>query len=111
MPPKKVGGAPVRKKTAKSLYQKPEPVPKGAVFTDLAKQQWKIGPSIGTGGFGEIYSACKASESPRNLDDYKFVVKIVSKIQNYMFYNLNKNVFFFRNQKIMDHFLLRDAFI
>lgn len=80
MPPKKVGAAAVRKKTAKCLYKKPEPVPKGSVFTDLSKQQWKIGPSIGAGGFGEIYTACKSTENPKNVDDYKFVVKIVSVI-------------------------------
>lgn len=78
MPPKKTAAVGVRKKTPKSLYQRPEPVPKGSVFTDLARQQWKIGPPIGTGGFGDIYSACKASDVPKNADGYQYVVKIVS---------------------------------
>lgn len=80
MPPKKVGGpAAARKKNAKCLYQKPEPVTKGSVFTDAAGKQWKIGPSIGSGGFGDIYSACKATDVPKMVDDYTYVVKIVSK--------------------------------
>lgn len=71
--PKKA--APKRKANG---YQVPEQIPLGEVLTDLSKQQWRIGPSIGSGGFGEIYSACKADSSIK-LDDYPFVVKIVSK--------------------------------
>lgn len=79
MPPKKVGaaGPAARKKGGKNAYQMPEPLAKGSVLTDLSKQQWKIGPSIGTGGFGEIYSACKADAVPKRTEDYPFVVKIV----------------------------------
>lgn len=59
-------------------YQTPEHIPLGEVLTDLSKQQWRIGPSIGSGGFGEIYCACKA-DSAKKHDDYPYVVKIVSK--------------------------------
>ena len=38
-------------------YILPDPLPSGLVVTDLRKQQWKIGKSVGLGGFGEIYSA------------------------------------------------------
>lgn len=64
----------VKKKTAKG-YQKPVPIPNGEILTDLYKKQWKVGPSIGSGGFGEIYSACKVGESSK---EYPYVVKIVS---------------------------------
>lgn len=56
----------------------PEPIPLGAVFTDLSKQQWKVGPAIGSGGFGEIYCACKATEATKIYDDYQYVIKVVS---------------------------------
>ncbi len=38
-------------------YILPDPLPSGLIVTDLNKKQWKIGKSIGLGGFGEIYSA------------------------------------------------------
>lgn len=97
MPPKSlkvkgVAGAPAKatknaattgaKKKApkKGAYQMPEHLPTGSVLTDSSKSQWKIGPSIGSGGFGEIYSAFKQGESvPQRTDDYPYVVKLVSR--------------------------------
>ena len=38
-------------------YLLSDPLPKGLVLKDLRKKTWKIGRSIGLGGFGEIYSA------------------------------------------------------
>lgn len=91
MPPKKAAGPVGRKKTGKNAYQMPEPLAKGTILTDLSKQQWKIGPSIGTGGFGEIYSACKAEAVPKKTEDYPFVVKIVS----FLVSRMQKTIFFF----------------
>ena len=34
-----------------------DPLPEDLIITDLRKQKWKIGKSVGLGGFGEIYSA------------------------------------------------------
>lgn len=68
--------APAKRKA--NGYQMPEPIPLGEVFTDLGKQQWKIGPTIGSGGFGDIYCACKANESTKKYDDYQYVIKVVS---------------------------------
>lgn len=55
----------------------PDPLPNGEVLTDLAKKKWCLGPSIGVGGFGEIYSACDYSEGGKK-SSYQYVVKIVS---------------------------------
>lgn len=66
--PKKVT-APKRNK----LYAMPEKIAAGTILTDLSKSQWLIGSSIGTGGFGEIYSACRVGEKT-----YSYVVKCVS---------------------------------
>lgn len=68
----------VSKKRKVNGYQMPERIPIGMILTDLSKQQWKIGPSIGVGGFGEIYCACKANEAPKKHEDYAYVVKVVS---------------------------------
>lgn len=55
------------------LYNMPEKIKEGTILRDLMKTEWKIGPSIGTGGFGEIYSAAKKGESK-----FDYVVKCVS---------------------------------
>lgn len=54
------------------LYNMPEKIKEGTILTDMMKGEWKIGPSIGTGGFGEIYSATKPGENK-----YEYVVKCV----------------------------------
>lgn len=51
-------------------YKLPDPIPKGEIVTDLKKQQWILGSSIGVGGFGEIYAGkllflMKISFSPK----------------------------------------------
>ncbi|CAG5083772.1 Similar to ball: Nucleosomal histone kinase 1 (Drosophila melanogaster) [Cotesia congregata] len=47
-------------------YKLPEALPEGEILQDLSKHQWILGKSIGTGGFGEIYSAASSSK-PKNL--------------------------------------------
>lgn len=77
------GKAPPKKASKKKNgYEMPKPLKPGDVLNDNQKNQWKIGVSIGVGGFGEIYSACKAGSNVKKLDDYSFVVKIVSYRQN-----------------------------
>ncbi|XP_045537179.1 serine/threonine-protein kinase VRK1 [Papilio machaon] len=58
-------------------YKMPAPIPLGEVIHDtIAKKKWRIGPSIGVGGFGEIYSACEHEGSPKKGANYPYVVKI-----------------------------------
>lgn len=61
------------------LYKMPAPLPKSEVLTDTAKQKWILGPSIGIGGFGEIYAAAEGEKAPTKDSEYRFVVKIVCK--------------------------------
>lgn len=84
MPPKaasstaaKKKAAPKPKKANANGYKLPEKMPLGEILTDIAKNQWKLGPSIGMGGFGEIYSACQVK--PGTKEAFKYVVKIVSR--------------------------------
>ncbi|XP_039756567.1 serine/threonine-protein kinase VRK1 [Pararge aegeria] len=58
-------------------YKMPAPIPLGEVLTDtIFKKKWRIGPSIGVGGFGEIYSACDHNSSPKKGGSYPYVIKI-----------------------------------
>ena len=63
-------------------YLLPEPVPIGSVLHDLMQNRWKIGKSIGIGGFGEIYSAELLKEGqfvPTKSPSNNYVIKVVSK--------------------------------
>ncbi|XP_062539357.1 nucleosomal histone kinase 1 [Armigeres subalbatus] len=95
-PAKKAGGG--RKKAANG-YQMPEPVPLGTMLTDMAKRQWKVGPSIGSGGFGEIYCACEASSGVKKAEDYPYVVKIEPHGNGPLFVEMH---FYMRNAKQED---------
>lgn len=67
------------KRATKKKYDMPDPLPQGEVLEDAAKKQWKLGSSIGKGGFGEIYSAQEVGSS-----GYKYVVKIVSMLSSFV---------------------------
>ena len=49
MPPK------ASKRKAANGYKLPDPVPLGTIVTGTNKKQFRVGKSIGVGGFGEIY--------------------------------------------------------
>ena len=51
MPPK------ASKRKAANGYKLPDPMPNGLVVTSTTKKSFRLGKSIGTGGFGEIYLA------------------------------------------------------
>lgn len=94
----------------KGSYEMPEPVPIGTTLTDIYKKEYKIGPSIGTGGFGEIYAACDGKvTAPKKVEDYPFAVKIVS------VYKINeqycKHLSLFRSLTRMGRFLLKCIFL
>ena len=55
-------------------WKMPPPLPIGEVFTDFSKKQWKIGGSVGKGGFGEIYLAAPVGEKSTNSS---YVIKVV----------------------------------
>uniref|UniRef100_A0AAG5CZ41 non-specific serine/threonine protein kinase n=1 Tax=Anopheles atroparvus TaxID=41427 RepID=A0AAG5CZ41_ANOAO len=62
---------------ATNLHARPEHIPLGTVLTDSQHAQWKVGPSIGSGGFGEIYCAYNFSDTaPKTHSDFPNVVKI-----------------------------------
>lgn len=52
------------------------PLPVGEVVTDVLKKPWKIGKSIGSGGFGLIYLAAPANDGAIT-SDASYVMKVV----------------------------------
>nr|CAD7194646.1 unnamed protein product [Timema douglasi] len=70
----KTVGKVARKPTKSKKYKFPEHIPLGEIITDIHKRSWKIGPSIGTGGFGEIYSATEVT--PSCAKSLPYVIKI-----------------------------------
>lgn len=65
------------KKKRAGPYKMPPPIPSGEVLTDFKKNKWCLGTSVGKGGFGEIYTACRSGCS---IDEDQYVIKIVSEL-------------------------------
>ncbi|KAM7360535.1 nucleosomal histone kinase 1 [Cochliomyia hominivorax] len=76
------------------LYNMPEKIKEGTILKDLLKTEWKIGPSIGIGGFGEIYSAAKNGENK-----YDYVVKCEPHDNGPLFVEMH---FYMRNARLED---------
>ena len=72
-----VGGN--EKKKRAGPYKMPPPLPKGVILTDIRKNKWCLGTSVGKGGFGEIYTACPSGKS---IEIAQYVIKIVSRTCN-----------------------------
>ncbi|XP_046734789.1 serine/threonine-protein kinase VRK1-like [Diprion similis] len=85
------------KKKGANGYKLPDPIPNGEILTDMAKKRWIIGPSIGVGGFGEIYSA--ASYTDGKSKTYPYVVKIEPHENGPLFVEMH---FYMRNAKPTD---------
>ncbi|XP_012257149.2 serine/threonine-protein kinase VRK1-like [Athalia rosae] len=68
------GKGAMKSKKGANGYKLPDPIPVGEVLTDMLKKSWIIGPSIGVGGFGEIYSAAPYTGGVPK--DYPNVIKI-----------------------------------
>lgn len=66
----KAGG----KKKAANGYKLADVIPAGEILEDVRKKKWRLGDTVGQGGFGRIYSAQDASSSGSS---YPYVIKIV----------------------------------
>ena len=77
MPPKskaakpKAKSAAVKPRIAANGYRLCDPLPKGEVLMDMTNKEWIIGTSIGSGGFGDIYT-CR----PKADRTEKYVMKV-----------------------------------
>merc|ERR1712029_692052 len=82
MPPK------ASKRKAANGYKLPEPIPNGTIITGTNKKQFRIGKSIGTGGFGEIYLASEDTSRPVG-DDAVLALKIEPHENGPLFVEMN----------------------
>lgn len=54
---------PAKKKAASNVHKLPETISEGEILRDIQKRHWRIGKSIGVGGFGEIYAGTCLTEA------------------------------------------------
>lgn len=65
-----------------------ESIKPGEILTDLTGKKWRLGRSIGVGGFGEIYSASDVLNREVQ-DDSSYVVKIEHHTNGPLFVEIN----------------------
>jgi vaccinia related kinase len=64
-----------KKTVAPNGNRLPHLIPEGEILTDITKNQWKLGRSIGAGGSGEVYLASSNTYEPVG-PDAQYVVKV-----------------------------------
>ncbi|KAK9743746.1 Protein kinase domain [Popillia japonica] len=78
----------------------PDPLPPGEILKDMIGKKWRLGSSIGKGGFGEIYAAQEYNEaSTRSNNTFPYVIKIEPHANGPLFVEMH---FFMRNGKKSD---------
>lgn len=83
MPPK------ASKRKAANGYRLPDPIPAGEIVTGLTKKKsWRVGKSIGVGGFGEIY-LCSEDVSRNVGEDATLAMKIEPHENGPLFVEMN----------------------
>ncbi|KAI4491001.1 hypothetical protein M0802_010577 [Mischocyttarus mexicanus] len=66
----------------------PAKLPADEILTDVTQNKWRLGTSIGYGGFGDIYLASKDITSPVG-DDAQYVIKIEPHNNGPLFVEMN----------------------
>ncbi len=87
MPPAKAS----KPRKAANGYRLPDPIPAGEVVT-AGKRAWRLGKSIGVGGFGEIYLAEEVVGGGAGrpvTDDAKLAMKIEPHENGPLFVEMN----------------------
>lgn len=77
-----------KKRIAANGFRLPDPIREGETFTDLEKKQWRLGRSIGVGGFGEIYLASDDISKPVSTDA-RYVIKVEPHSNGPLFVEMN----------------------
>ncbi|KAK3915878.1 Serine/threonine-protein kinase VRK1 [Frankliniella fusca] len=83
-----VTSSPPEPRFAPNGYRLPDPIREGEIFTDVTKKQWRLGRSIGLGGFGEIYLASDEIKKPVGVDS-KHVIKVEPHKNGPLFVEMN----------------------
>ncbi|XP_043259391.1 serine/threonine-protein kinase VRK1-like [Colletes gigas] len=66
----------------------PDQLPAGEILTDITQNKWKLGHTIGYGGFGDIYLASNDIYAPVR-EDAKYVIKIEPHNNGPLFVEMN----------------------
>ncbi|CAK9818872.1 Serine/threonine-protein kinase VRK1 [Anthophora plagiata] len=66
----------------------PNQLPAGEILTDITQNKWKLGHTIGYGGFGDIYLASNDIVAPVR-EDAKYVIKIEPHNNGPLFVEMN----------------------
>ncbi|PNF39204.1 hypothetical protein B7P43_G01303 [Cryptotermes secundus] len=77
-----------KKRVASNGNRLPDPIREGEILVDIAKNQWKLGSSVGVGGFGEIYLASSNTYKPVG-SDAQHVVKVEPHKNGPLFVEMN----------------------
>jgi len=72
----KPGGKKPSARIAANGFRLPEPIAAGEILSDMTQKEWRIGKSIGVGGFGEIYLASDDIEAETNSSNADYCVKV-----------------------------------
>ncbi|RLU25287.1 hypothetical protein DMN91_003380 [Ooceraea biroi] len=88
MAPRRVEDVPVPKRVAAAGCKLSEPLPAGEILTDITQNKWRLGNTIGYGGFGDIYLASNDITLPVE-QDAKYVVKIEPHNNGPLFVEMN----------------------
>ena len=66
-----------RKPRAPKAAALPPTLPAGLVMSDLFRRAWRLGQPIGSGGFGQIYSAAPEADAPSgSAAGTQYVIKV-----------------------------------
>jgi len=84
-----------KKRMSPNGVRLPDPISEGELLTDITLKTWRLGRSIGLGGFGEIYLASDDLYAPVR-DDAPYVVKVERHTNGPLFVEKN---FYIRNAK------------
>nr|XP_018904473.1 PREDICTED: serine/threonine-protein kinase VRK1-like [Bemisia tabaci] len=80
--------SPPKKKGASNDSEVEEFLQEGEVLTDITKNKWKLGKSIGAGGFGKIYLASQNLYGPVD-SNAKYVIKVEPHKNGPLFVEMN----------------------
>ena len=89
MPPKKP-------RKAANGYKLPDPIPAGEVIT-AGKKSWRLGRSVGVGGFGEIYLCDEDREAVKYIH-----MKLIKSVTKFFINSLKKSVQNSRHPEIVN---------
>ncbi|XP_034948889.1 serine/threonine-protein kinase VRK1-like [Chelonus insularis] len=101
MPPRRAEECPLKRVAAPGC-RLPARLPPGEILTDITQKEWKLGPRLGCGGFGDIYLASDDIHKTVG-QDAKYVIKIEPHHNGPLFVEMNFYIRVARKHMIEDY--------